>query len=191
MINDPVLHKSVDPHFIREIERIPGGERIIACIQCGTCSGSCPTSFVMDYTPRRLFALIRAGLKDEVLNCNTYWYCTSCYNCTVRCPRQIKITDIMYALKRMAIREGRGRCGANAEVFYRTFVDIIKRDGKSFEPELMTRYMLRTDPVMMLKSSTLGMKLMRHGRFPFRRHRIKARQDLKKIIDKARTWKKK
>ena len=145
----------------------------------------------MDYTPRTLFALINAGQRDRVLSSNTMWCCVSCYACTTRCPQNIPVTDIMYALKRMAIREGRGRCGANAEVFYRTFVDIIKRDGKSFEPELMTRYMLRTDPVMMLKSSTLGMKLMRHGRFPFRRHRIKARQDLKKIIDKASTWKKK
>lgn len=191
MINGPIFHKSVDPQFIREIERIPGGERIIDCIQCGTCSGSCPTSSIMDYTPRRLFALIRAGLKDEVLNCNTYWYCTSCYNCTVRCPRQIKITDIMYVLKRMALREGRGRRGENAKVFYKTFVDIVKRDGKSFEPELMTRYMLQTNPVMLLRSSTLGMKLMKHGRFPFRRHRIKARRDLEKIIGKIRTRKKK
>jgi len=35
------------------------------------------------------------------------------------------------------------------------------------------------------------MKLMKRGRFPFRRHRIKALQDLKKILDKAGTRKKK
>ncbi len=189
MIKDPILQQSVKPRFIHEIEKIPGGERIIDCIQCGTCSGSCPTSSLMDYTPRRLFAMIRAGLKDEVLGCNTFWYCTSCYNCTVRCPQQIKITDIMYALKRLALESG-GHGGGNARVFYKTFVDIVERDGKSFEPELMTRYMLATNPLSMLKSSTLGMKLLKHKRFPLRRHTIKAREDLKKIIKKAKAEKK-
>lgn len=189
MIKDPILQKSVEPRFIHEIEKIPGGERIIDCIQCGTCSGSCPTSTMMDYTPRRLFAMIRAGLKDEVLSCNTFWYCTSCYNCTVRCPQQIKITDIMYALKRMALQSDRKHRGGNARVFYKTFVDIVERDGKSFEPELMTRYMLATNPLQMLKSSTLGMKLMKHRRFPLRRHTIKAREDLRKIIRKAKAGK--
>jgi heterodisulfide reductase subunit C len=190
MFKNPILQKSIDPNFIREIERIPGGERIIDCIQCGTCSGSCPTSPLMDYTPRKLFAMIRAGLKDEVLNCNTFWYCTSCYYCTVRCPQQIKITDIMYALKRLALQSGPRRRGDSARVFYETFVGIVERDGKSFEPELMTRYMLGTNPLLMLKSSILGLKLIRHRRFPFRRHTIKARNELKKIIKAAKSEKK-
>jgi heterodisulfide reductase subunit C len=189
MIKDPIPSKSIDPRFIQEIEKIPGGERIIDCIQCGTCSGSCPTSSLMDYTPRRLFAMVRAGMREEVLNCNTFWYCTSCYNCTVRCPQQIKITDIMYALKRKALESG-ARGGGNARVFYKTFVDIVERDGKSFEPELMTRYMLMTNPMNMLKSSMLGMKLIKHRRFPFMRHTIEAREDLKKIIKKAKEEKK-
>jgi heterodisulfide reductase subunit C len=186
MIKDPIMQNSVDPYFMREIERVPGGERIISCIQCGTCSGSCPMSSFMDYSPRRLFAMTRAGLKGEVLGSNTFWYCTSCYNCTVRCPQQIKITDIMYVFKRMALEGGRAQSKQNARVFYATFVNIIERDGKSFEPELMTRYMLRTNPIQLLKSSALGLKLLRHKRFPLRRHRIRAVRDLKKIIKSAR-----
>jgi heterodisulfide reductase subunit C len=187
MIKSPIEQESIDLHFIREIERIPGGERIIDCIQCGTCSGSCPTSSMMDYTPRRLFALTRAGLKEDVLSSNTFWYCTSCYNCTVRCPQQIQITDIMYAFKRMAIESGLARRNEGAKVFYTTFVSIIERDGKSFEPELMTRYMLRTKPMQLLKSSILGLKLLRHKRFPIRRHRIRAVRDLKRIIRSAKS----
>jgi hypothetical protein len=66
----------------------------------------------------------------------------------------------------------------------------VERDGKSFEPELMTRYMLMTNPINMLKSSMLGMKLIKHRRFPFMRHTIKAREDLRKIIKKAKEEKK-
>lgn len=176
-----------DPDFLSELEKTPGGEKVVDCFQCGTCSGSCPTAHVMDYTPRRLFAMIKAGLRDEVLNSNTFWYCTSCYTCTVRCPRKIKITDVMYALKRIASRENRPARGAAARTFYRAFVGIVERDGRIFEPELMTRYMLKTNPVQLLKQSRLGLKLLRHRRFPLRRHRIRGMKDLKKIIEQAKT----
>ncbi|MBK6710249.1 MAG: 4Fe-4S dicluster domain-containing protein [Chloroflexi bacterium] len=49
------------------------------CIQCGTCGGSCPSGQDMDHTPRQLFAMIRADMRDEVLRSNTPWYCVSCY----------------------------------------------------------------------------------------------------------------
>ena len=41
--------------------------RLRHCIQCGTCGGSCPSAADMDHTPRELFAMIRAGMRDEVL----------------------------------------------------------------------------------------------------------------------------
>ena len=57
-------------------------------MQCGTCGGSCPSAADMDHTPRLLFAMIRAGLRDEVLRSNTPWMCVSCYFCAVRCPQE-------------------------------------------------------------------------------------------------------
>jgi len=76
------------------------------CIQCGTCSASCPTAYAMDYTPRQLWNLIRLGLKDEVVNSRTFWLCTTCKACTVRCPRGIDLTQTMLMLKEYAVREG-------------------------------------------------------------------------------------
>jgi len=61
----------------------------------------------MDHTPRALFAMINAGMEDEVLGSNTPWYCVSCYACTTRCPQQIPITDLMYTLKQMAVARGK------------------------------------------------------------------------------------
>ena len=46
-------------------------------MQCGVCSGSCPIGIAMDHGPRKLFMMIRAGMKDEVLASNTLWNCTS------------------------------------------------------------------------------------------------------------------
>src|SRR5512144_1905013 len=84
----------------------PGGEALAECLQCGTCGGSCPSGTDMDSTPRRLFAMIAAGMEDEVLSSNTPWFCVSCYYCMVRCPQEIPITDLMYTLKRFSIKEG-------------------------------------------------------------------------------------
>ena len=76
--------------LIEEICAIPGGEGIRLCIQCGTCTASCPNADKMEHTPSELIAMARAGMRKEVLSSNAMWYCLSCYMCTVRCPRGIK-----------------------------------------------------------------------------------------------------
>ncbi|MBE9471353.1 MAG: (Fe-S)-binding protein [Chloroflexi bacterium] len=79
-------------------------EQLLSCIQCGTCSASCPTAFAMDYTPRQLWQMVRLGMKEDVLSSRTFWLCTTCKSCQVRCPRGIPITDTMIALKEYAMR---------------------------------------------------------------------------------------
>ncbi len=96
--------RELDFEFGEEIT--PDLEELRTCIQCGTCSASCPTAYAMDYTPRQLWKLILLGLKDEVVNSRTFWLCTTCKACTVRCPRGIDLTETMLMLKRYAVREG-------------------------------------------------------------------------------------
>ena len=98
--------EELDLDFADQVAAMPGAADLKRCIQCGTCSATCPVSLYMDLTPRRVVAMTRAGFKKEVLESNTIWLCASCYSCTVECPKGIKITDIMYALKRLAIQEG-------------------------------------------------------------------------------------
>ena len=83
----------------------PDLEELRTCIQCGTCSASCPTGYAMDLTLRQLWKLIQLGLKDEVVNSRTFWLCTVCKSCTVRCPRGIDLTETMLMLKRYAVQE--------------------------------------------------------------------------------------
>jgi heterodisulfide reductase subunit D len=82
----------------------PEWEQLLSCIQCGTCSASCPTAFAMDYSPRQLWQMVRLGMKEDVLSSRTFWLCTTCKSCQVRCPRGIPITDTMIALKEYAVR---------------------------------------------------------------------------------------
>ncbi|HDG98325.1 MAG TPA: heterodisulfide reductase subunit C, partial [Desulfobacterales bacterium] len=52
---------SYDPSFAREVfENVDYGEEIKMCMQCGVCAASCPLSMQMDYSPRKIFLLIRA-----------------------------------------------------------------------------------------------------------------------------------
>jgi heterodisulfide reductase subunit D len=84
----------------------PDFDVLRSCMQCGTCSASCPTAYAMDYTPRQLWKLVQLGLKDEVVTSQTFWLCTTCKACTVRCPRGIDLTQTMLMLKEYAVREG-------------------------------------------------------------------------------------
>lgn len=92
-----------DPTFVDRLA--PAGRLIKHCIQCGTCSASCPTAYAMDYTPRQVWRLLQLGFAEEVLSSQTFWLCTVCAACQVRCRRGIDIKDAMVALKEWAVRE--------------------------------------------------------------------------------------
>lgn len=172
--------------FLQHVQNIPGGEKIKLCMQCGTCSGSCPTSYAMDYTPREIIAALRAGQLDKVLESNTVWLCASCYYCTVRCPSGIKLTDIMYELKRLGIEYGLYVRGGMTPVLSTTFLDIVDRYGRNFETELLVRLFLRTDPIKLLGTAPLGLRLLRRRRLPLLPERVKGRNDLAKMLQHVR-----
>ena len=166
--------------FLHDVYGIPGGDKIKECIQCGTCSASCPTSYAMDYTPREIIAAFRAGLLEKVLKSNTIWLCSSCYSCTVRCPSGIKLTDIMYELKRLAIEFGLTPKGVKAPVVAKLFVDIVNKNGRVAEVPLVSRFMLKTNPLLAFKMIPRATKLYKRGRMPIVSHKIKGTAELEK-----------
>jgi heterodisulfide reductase subunit C len=177
---------SVSGSFLSEVmAATPGNNRLDHCIQCGTCGGSCPSGAEMDHTPRRLFALIRAGERNTVLASNAPWYCVSCYYCTVRCPQEVHITDLMYTLKALAIREHRYLDDAMPD-FSKTFVDYVERYGRSFELGLATRFTLRHHPMSLPGMAPMGMNMMMKGRMDLTPTRIDGLGQLKAILAKAK-----
>ncbi|HLA86113.1 MAG TPA: 4Fe-4S dicluster domain-containing protein [Thermoguttaceae bacterium] len=175
-----------DDSFLGEvIAETPGGERLVHCMQCGSCGGSCPNSADMDRTPRTLLAMIAAGQREEVLSSNTMWCCVSCYACTTRCPQKIPITDIMYALKRISLREGKATT-TDAPALARTFTGLLDRYGRSFELGLASRYYLFNKPLSMLKMGPLGLRMFTRGRMSLRPTKIRQIDQLQAIIAKAR-----
>jgi len=179
-----IYEQAMDLKFLDEIYSLPGGDKIKDCIQCGTCSGSCPVSWAMEETPRQIFAMVRAGMRDKVLNSITIWTCASCYQCMHRCPQKIKITDIMYMLKRIAIRENRER-SKTAGIMQRAFVDIVNKKGRSHETSLMTKILLGTNPLSAFSLAPVGLGLYTHKRLPLFGKSVRDIDSLRKIIAKA------
>ncbi len=176
-----------DARFLDEISSIPGGEKIRHCIQCGTCSASCPMVFKMDHSPRKIFAMAKAGMRKEVLSSNTIWYCVSCYSCHVRCPRGIKLTDIMYILKRLSIKYGMSSHSTAAPALSNTFASLVNKYGRNHETELVMRFFMKTNPLNLLKMLPLGLKLFLKGRMPIFPHRLKKTglEEIKAIIKES------
>jgi heterodisulfide reductase subunit C len=46
------------------------------------------------------------GMKKEILSSDFIWLCSSCYTCFERCPQNVKIPELMNAIKNIAVREG-------------------------------------------------------------------------------------
>ena len=183
---DIVLEASTKHDFIDELKSIPGGERIRDCIQCGVCSGSCPVSYAMDLPPRQIIASIRAGMRDRVLGCESLWLCTSCYHCTLRCPREIAVTDIIYGLKRLAMAEGKVEGATRAVAMATSFASQIEKRGRNHETSLLMAYYMKTNPFAMLGMAPLGAKLLSRGRMPLTGEKIRGIDQIRAIVAKTR-----
>ena len=98
--------KDLDPGFKFEVANECGGEAILTCMSCSTCSAGCPVYDVNpDYNPRRIIRMVLLGNR-AVLQSPFIWLCSSCFTCQERCPQEVRITHIMRALRNMAIQSG-------------------------------------------------------------------------------------
>jgi len=97
----------LSPKFKYEITREPGGENIKLCFACGICTASCPIREIdSQYNPRRIIRMVLLGMKERVLKSNFIWLCSNCYACTERCPQGVRFTEVMNAIKNLAVKEG-------------------------------------------------------------------------------------
>jgi heterodisulfide reductase subunit C len=168
------------------VEATAGVSHLEMCIQCGSCGGSCPSAADMDHTPRMLFAMLRAGMREEVLRSNTPWICVSCYHCVVRCPQEVHIADTMYTLKSMAIKAKLYKKNL-APDFSSTFVDFVENFGRSYEMGLATRFYLTHQPLRLPGMAGMGLGMLTRKRMNITPTRIKNMDQLTAILDKAKT----
>jgi heterodisulfide reductase subunit C/CheY-like chemotaxis protein len=90
------------------VRAIPGGEHLYMCYSCGTCVGSCMLQLTgeVSYNPRRLIQKVLNGLEGEAFEDRTTWLCSSCDLCYPRCPQQIHVSEVLGAIRALAIEAG-------------------------------------------------------------------------------------
>jgi quinone-modifying oxidoreductase subunit QmoC len=179
-----------DPTFAQEVfQNVDSGEEIKMCMQCGVCAASCPLALVMDYSPRKIFTLIRAGRREEVLSSRAILLCTSCYSCKVRCPRKVPVVDVMHGLARYAIVLGYASRPLT-QSFGTHFWGSIYKVGRIDEKEVSRKYFFRDGPIKAakygLEMADIGLKLMTRRRMKLLPERpIRGIVDLRKMLDTA------
>jgi len=105
--NEVVKLSRIDPKFRYEVIKVPGGENLLQCFQCGTCTSDCPIArFNEKYRPRKIIRMAQLGLKDKIVESDFLWLCASCFTCTDRCPQGVEVASVIRALKNIAAKEG-------------------------------------------------------------------------------------
>jgi len=118
----------MDPTFVDEIAAEPGGEHIRCCFACGTCTASCPVREVTErYNPRRIIHMAVLGLRDAVVSSDFIWLCSTCYACHERCPQDVRITELMHAIKNIAVRQG------HIHPSFRQQFDMLSGHGRLYD----------------------------------------------------------
>jgi heterodisulfide reductase subunit C len=67
------------------------------------------------------------GMKKEVLSNQFIWLCSSCYTCYERCPQDVRIPELMNAIKNIAVREG------NTPAAMKILIDLLSAHGRLLE----------------------------------------------------------
>jgi len=95
------------PDFKYQISKMHGGEKLMRCFQCGTCTSDCPIARFSDtYRPRQIIRMAQLGLKERVLASDTLWLCAACFTCTDRCPQDVEVASVIRVLRNLAAEEG-------------------------------------------------------------------------------------
>jgi len=177
MKKETIIPESRDPVFRDIVLKTPVGEKIPTCMQCGICTGSCPVSHEMDHTPRQLVRMVQLGLKKEVLSSNSIWICTTCFSCSVRCPRGIHPTELMETLKPLAIAEGIENKDSK---FDNVFSGVVKKNGRASEFLLISKYGLMEPGI--IKQLPFGISLFRKGKLPLSSYNMEDTRELDAIF---------
>lgn len=187
----PDTAKKYDLGFAKWVyENINGGDKMALCMQCGACSGSCPIGVQMDYGPRKLFMMIRAGMKEDVMTSNTQWNCTSCYRCVVRCPRGVPVTYILQDLAAKSAELGYVPKTNENRNFAKSFWWSAKTFGKTDERLVTALYYFsfgfKEGYKRGMDNLKIALAFIKKGRMHIGLpHQIKGKKQLKAILAKA------
>jgi heterodisulfide reductase subunit C len=128
--DDGVSVTTIGPDFALDVASRAGGEQILRCFACGTCTAGCPVAEVDErYNPRRIIRMVLVGMRDAVLHSDVIWLCAGCYTCQERCPQGVHVAEIMRTLRNMAVEAG------IVHPAFKMQAELIRQMGRIYEIE--------------------------------------------------------
>jgi heterodisulfide reductase subunit C len=128
IVMDRIDLRQLDPGFKHRVAEELGGEHIKKCFSCGVCSARCPIEKIEpEYNPRRIIRMILLGMEEALLKEEFLWHCSTCYTCQESCPQQVNFTEVVFALRNMAVRKGLAPAGMGAAL------NLLGQQGRMYE----------------------------------------------------------
>ncbi|MHB1664600.1 MAG: 4Fe-4S dicluster domain-containing protein [bacterium] len=184
-----ILYEDVTTEFLNEVKKLPGGETIAKCYQCGTCTGGCTLpEFVNKFNPRGFINLVRRGHYDLLVSDykELVWRCVSCNRCTHRCPKGVNTQEVVRAIaKFLEDRKVFGKL-TNDEAFDEVFMDEVINDGRIDEVKIVKDFYAKTGRLKEMMSGdqlSLGFKMFTSGRIKLFGGKVK---DWKKVSQRLK-----
>jgi len=102
--------QKADTQFRKDLGLSDWGESYSACFTCTTCSVACPVvqrypnpPEALGLTPHQIIHAAITGFSDPIFKSNMLWSCLGCYQCQEACPQGVRVTDVLYKIKNMAM----------------------------------------------------------------------------------------
>jgi heterodisulfide reductase subunit C/nitrate reductase gamma subunit len=107
--------RQADREFKKALGLSDWGETFSACFTCTTCTAACPIVWnyshapgALGLAPHQIIHCARLGLSDPIFTSKMLWSCLGCYQCQEACPQKVRVADVFYQLKNMAMARMRG-----------------------------------------------------------------------------------
>jgi heterodisulfide reductase subunit C len=86
------------------------------CFGCQDCTNVCPVvgnyenpKEVVGLLPHEIMHSLALKQKELALGSKMLWDCVTCYECQEHCPQGVRVTDVLYELKNLALRHLKGK----------------------------------------------------------------------------------
>jgi Fe-S oxidoreductase len=94
-----------------------GSTKAYYCVECGKCTGICPVSRGLEYSPRRM---VKRALEDpelEFVRDSQIWNCLTCKLCSGVCPSGVDYIDFIRIVRSRAYSQGlSGSCSQGGQL---------------------------------------------------------------------------
>jgi heterodisulfide reductase subunit C len=168
--------------FVQQISEA-SGQDIVSCYQCRKCTAGCPVAEHMDFMPNAIHRMIQYGDRS-ILGSSTIWLCVGCETCAVRCPNDIATSAVLDALKREAAASGIRSREKSVIALHKSFLAGVQKRGRMHELSLILDIRLKSGGLF--NDLKLGIKMFRRGKLSLFPKKIKNKQMLRNLFEKAR-----